>query len=308
MKTIDSVTYGSKAEVKDPSDTDATSKTEAPKIKAQEIEAPISSSPTADSKTVKPYGLFGLCVSLIVLLVFATAYALVTGLVVHGFVSGSTHIIELFGQLAADLKTGDFSGFLVLLVNASLMSLPFLTASLVVYFALSLAVLTAASFRGGNAWRSLIGWHSWAPWRAKRSYWIIAGSTLIYSFIANALIAAFYPASKDWFTVPHDNLVSAIELFVLAAVFAPIAEELLFRGWIYTSLRAQFGFWIALLISSAIFAGLHYEDTHIYALAVFPVGLALGAIRETSGSLKASISFHAFFNAVAFALAAFNLG
>jgi membrane protease YdiL (CAAX protease family) len=43
-------------------------------------------------------------------------------------------------------------------------------------------------------------------------------------------------------------------------------------------------------------------------LAVFPVGLALGAIRETSGSLKASISFHAFFNAVAFALAAFNLG
>jgi hypothetical protein len=36
--------------------------------------------------------------------------------------------------------------------------------------------------------------------------------------------------------------------------------------------------------------------------------MALGAIRETSGSLKASISFHAFFNAVAFTLAVFNIG
>jgi membrane protease YdiL (CAAX protease family) len=241
-------------------------------------------------------------------LLLATLYTAVAATLIYGCVFGWAHFTGLFKQAAASIAAGDISTCLGLFIAAALAALSRLAASLLIYFALSLAILTLARIRGGKAWRSLIAWKPWSIWRAKRSYWIIGGCALVYSLIANAAIAYLYPPSKDWFSVPHDNLSSALQLFVLAVIFAPIAEELMFRGWIYTALRARFGFWIALFVSSAIFAGLHYEDTHIYALAVFPVGLALGALRETSGSLKASISFHAFFNMVAFGLALLDLG
>ena len=88
----------------------------------------------------------------------------------------------------------------------------------------------------------------------------------------------------------------------LAVLIAPVTEELLFRGWIYTGLRFHWGLWPALLTTSALFACAHYENTHLYALAVFPIGLALGVIRERTGSVKASILFHALNNFVAFGL------
>jgi len=252
----------------------------------------------AGKSGAKPYRLLGLCLSLAAIAVLAIVYgAFAMGLIFMAYAAalGWTHTHNLLNDLlagridaGAHLELG-FAG------------------SILIYTAFGLAVLSLARFRGGRAWRMLIGWQAWAPWKAGRVYWFIAVATLIYSFISNALIATYYPPSKDWFSVPQDNRFSALLLFLAAAVFAPVAEEILFRGWIYTSLRAQFGFWISLVVSSAIFASLHYEETHIYALAVFPIGLALGAMRETTGSLKASISFHAFFNAVAFALAAFNL-
>ena len=92
---------------------------------------------------------------------------------------------------------------------------------------------------------------------------------------------------------------AALGLSVLAVVFAPGVEELVFRGWIFTHLRRDFSFATALLASSVVFAGLHYDSTHLYALAVFPVGLALGAMREITGSIKPTIAFHAFNNFLA---------
>jgi len=256
----------------------------------------------------KPYRILGLCLSILVLLILAVVYAALAVIAIYGAVFGWVRLISLFRQIADSLTAGDITTFFSLFIGAALASLSYLAMSILIYIAIALAILSLARFRGGCTWRALIAWQPWALLKAGRPFWFIAIGALIYSFISNALIAYYYPPSKEWFTVPHGNVWLAFQLFLVAAVFAPIAEELLFRGWIYTSLRAQYGLWVALVLSSAIFAGLHYEDSHIYALAVFPVGMALGAIRETSGSLKASICFHAFFNAAAFALAAFDLG
>ncbi len=269
------------------------------------LETPVQRDTGADSSTqrIKPYGLVGLLISLIAILLLTLVYGAIAGVFVYGCVFGWPHLTGLVSQLGAGDDT-----FLRRVMDDLGHSLAFpLTLSLIAYVAICLSVLTLARLRGGAQWRQLIGWLPWSPLKTRRATWVIAGVTLLYSFVANALVATFYPPSKDWFTVPKDSLLSAVLLFVLAAVMAPFAEELLFRGWIYTSLRSSFGMWVALLVSSAIFASLHYEDTHLYALVVFPIGLALGALRERTGSLKASISFHAFFNATAFVLAALDL-
>ena len=86
---------------------------------------------------------------------------------------------------------------------------------------------------------------------------------------------------------------------MLAVLLGPLAEEVLFRGWMYTSLRAGFGVPVAVLVTSVLFALAHWESTHLYALAVFPVGLALAFVRERTGGIAGSFVFHACYNGVA---------
>ena len=172
---------------------------------------------------------------------------------------------------------------------------------LVFHIAIAVAIVIAARWQGKSQWRDLIGWK---PFRlGDRLIWVIMLAALIYSVSADTLIGHFFPHPPAQLSVPSDQ-VSAIALFALAAIVAPITEELLFRGWIYTALRFRWGLWPALLTSSALFAFAHYEGTHLYALAVFPIGLALGVIRERTGSIKVSIGYHAFNNLAAFCLAA----
>jgi membrane protease YdiL (CAAX protease family) len=182
-----------------------------------------------------------------------------------------------------------------------------LAASFAIYFSVGLAVLIVARLRGGPNWRDLIAWRPWSLRGNGPRFWLIIGAALVYGFAADFALGYFYPQSEAWFTMPEDK-VAAVILVVLAVVVAPIVEELVFRGWIFTRLRQNFSFAAALLGSSIIFAALHYEATHLYAVAVFPVGLALGAIRELAGSVKPTIAFHAFNNLIACGLSLLDLG
>jgi len=255
----------------------------------------------------RPYRIFGLLVSLIVIGVLTVLYCIAATIAAYTVLVGPARIAAVWAQALADLNahTNTIPGMI-----ASDLSryngAPFVV-SILLYSAAVLAILTLARWKGGSLWRDLIGWHPWTLLKAGRTYWTIGAVTLIYSLIANGLLAHFYPASKQWFVVPKEDPFTAAMLFILAAVFAPIAEELLFRGWIYTSLRAQFGFLAALLVSALTFALAHNEQTHLYALAVFPIGIGLGLMREKSRSVKAGIAFHAIFNSIAFALAALEI-
>jgi uncharacterized protein len=247
----------------------------------------------------QPYGLLGLCVSLLAIVgialvltaLLAAAAALATDLIfgwpwLRGFLLDATTPQK--GEETGPLR-------LVLLI------------ALAAYFAVAVAILAVARWRGGTNWRQLVGYET-PLWRLNdKLLWAIALGALLYSFAATAVLGYLYPASQSWFTIPSDR-IDWLLLFVLAAGFAPITEELLFRGWIYTSLRFSFGVWPAILASAALFGAAHYEDTHLYALAVFPVGIALAAIRERTHSVKASMLFHALNNFIAFCAAALNIG
>lgn len=81
-------------------------------------------------------------------------------------------------------------------------------------------------------------------------------------------------------------------------LFAPISEELLLRGMIFGRLRRDFPAAAAIIVSSAIFAVLHGNPVWIcYALVL---GIILGIIRETTGSLICPIVFHIAFNAMGY--------
>jgi len=91
-------------------------------------------------------------------------------------------------------------------------------------------------------------------------------------------------------------------LFVLvaltAAVLAPIAEEIYFRGYVFRAYYEQKGPLQAYLFSAALFALVHLNLPAF--LPIFAVGLFLAYVYRRTGSVLPGMLAHAFNNAVAF--------
>jgi membrane protease YdiL (CAAX protease family) len=245
----------------------------------------------------KPYGWIGLPLSLIAILALGVApYVVVAGLgyglavVLLGKAAGTDRAVSLFQAMMGDPHVAEFIA---------------LCFSILLYLTVAAAVLAVARMRAGARWRDLVAWHAWSVRRNSRALWIIAAATLAYSLVANEALIYFYPAAQNWVVLPTGFWSIAI-FVILAVLFAPLTEELIFRGWIYTALRAKLALWPSLILSAGLFALAHWESTHLYALVVFPVGIALGLIRERTGSLKASMSFHAFYNGMACVMLVFG--
>lgn len=95
--------------------------------------------------------------------------------------------------------------------------------------------------------------------------------------------------------------------FVLATVVAPVVEETVFRGMLYTALRAQMKTWPAALLSGAIFAAVHPTLPGQF-LPIMALGVVLALLREKTGSLAPSMVCHAVNNAVMLTLVRVTYG
>ncbi|MBL7188523.1 MAG: CPBP family intramembrane metalloprotease [Phycisphaerae bacterium] len=97
----------------------------------------------------------------------------------------------------------------------------------------------------------------------------------------------------------HPQLALHVLIFVGAVVIGPVFEELFFRGIIQTMLLSYVPIkskaWIAIAITSVLFALMHEELSHRPAL--FVLGACMGYAYEKSGSLWRPIFIHAIFNA-----------
>jgi len=99
----------------------------------------------------------------------------------------------------------------------------------------------------------------------------------------------------------HSQWSLRVLIFVVAAVAAPVLEELLFRGLFQTVIRSfladlkypQPG-WLSIAASSALFAAAHANAGHWPAL--FVLSICMGYSYEKSGSLFRPIFIHALFN------------
>ena len=92
------------------------------------------------------------------------------------------------------------------------------------------------------------------------------------------------------------SIPGVLIMLVFGGVIVPIAEEILFRGLLYSWLRQNLRIWPAILISSALFGVLHGEIS--IAGATFLMGIILAWIYEKSTSLWPAISIHIINNSI----------
>ena len=88
-----------------------------------------------------------------------------------------------------------------------------------------------------------------------------------------------------------EGLVIAV---LMGSVLAPISEELYFRGFTYPLLKAHWGPWPAMLVTSLFFATLHFDWFRFIPLTLGAIGLNL--LYERTGSLFTSIVAHSVWN------------
>jgi membrane protease YdiL (CAAX protease family) len=93
----------------------------------------------------------------------------------------------------------------------------------------------------------------------------------------------------------HPDLKHRAAVILMAVVVAPVAEEVLFRGYFYGVIRRFGGRIPALLTSSLIFAAIHVHLPSMPGLLLLAISLCL--LYEHTGSLWGPITMHAAFNA-----------
>jgi CAAX protease family protein len=132
--------------------------------------------------------------------------------------------------------------------------------------------------------------------------------------LACATLAGFLLFSLVWTSIFHTKEEKLLEqlgtnqsalLLVLSAaltcVVAPIGEEFLFRGFIFTALRNWRGLWPAALITGVLFGAVHAGSApalDLVPLAVLGTGLCL--LYRATGSLYPCIAAHCANNSLAF--------
>ena len=92
--------------------------------------------------------------------------------------------------------------------------------------------------------------------------------------------------------------------FLSLVVIAPIAEEIIFRGYLLGKLRKYTPLWVSILITSLLFALVHFAWN--VGIDVFALSIVLCLLRVWSKSLWPSILLHMLKNFVAFYLLFIN--
>jgi membrane protease YdiL (CAAX protease family) len=95
----------------------------------------------------------------------------------------------------------------------------------------------------------------------------------------------------------YQQLPVRVIIVIAAILIAPVFEEMLFRGLFQSMLRSHLQRpWLAIVVSSALFATIHEYPAHWPAL--FALSLCMGYSYEKSGSLIRPILIHSLFNGI----------
>jgi uncharacterized protein len=92
------------------------------------------------------------------------------------------------------------------------------------------------------------------------------------------------------------NLDSPVWFIIVGVIFAPIVEELFFRGFLFQGFRQKYGWVGGMLLSSAIFAMAHLDLVAL--IPTFILGSLLAYMYHRSNSVWPGITLHILVNAM----------
>lgn len=138
---------------------------------------------------------------------------------------------------------------------------------------------------------------TWPWWTTVAAVLAAPFCSFLWSIVVSGLFdsSAYLEKMAMMFRTTADGFGIIPTLLCIAALPA-FSEEWLFRGYVQTRLTQRWRPWLAILVSSFLFAAFHMEPIHV--IAVFPIGLWFGYISWRCASIIPAMLAHAYNNAL----------
>ena len=128
---------------------------------------------------------------------------------------------------------------------------------------------------------------------------LLLGLFLLLEEIYMRVLVIDVPVSFLKFVLSEPLILGIITTILIA----PILEEFIFRGFLFSQLRITLGNWGAISLSSLAWTSLHFQYELKILFILFVLGLFLGFLRWKSNSLFLVMALHAVNNLVALIMA-----
>ena len=130
---------------------------------------------------------------------------------------------------------------------------------------------------------------------------------LVVYFVLSTILISLATAFLPWFdsSQAQDTGFSGLTYnyeyvlaFLTLVVVAPVAEEIIFRGYLFGKLKKFLPIWVAVVATSLLFGLVH--GAWNLAIDTFALSIVLCLLRQSTGSLWAPILLHMSKNGIAF--------
>ncbi len=180
-----------------------------------------------------------------------------------------------------------------------------LTAGLLVLAMALYGALPVIIFSLGSNWKRIWKASSWS-WSSLVLCGLGCGAAFFIMDLAYDRIYTLTTGSRLAAQSTHALLIKAkdsspwIALTTLALVL-PVAEEILFRGYLFEALKKRFSGITVVIVTALAFALVHLQWSHFALL--FGMGLVLGWAKLKTGSLRLPVLLHAINNGLVLVVA-----
>ena len=146
------------------------------------------------------------------------------------------------------------------------------------------------------SFREVLGWHS-----GGMRWWHYAIILTVF-FIIAGVVGNYFPEQENELLRILKSSRSAVFLVAFMATFtAPLVEEVVYRGVLYSALQRSLGVWPAVAMVTVLFALVHlpqYYPSHSTMFLLLLLSLILTLVRVKTGSLLPCIVLHTIFNGI----------
>lgn len=148
-------------------------------------------------------------------------------------------------------------------------------------------------------WRSL-GW-GWSPrlGPAELGVWLVSALALLgVSFVS---VKIFGERETELERLLTSSRAARYAIAALATFTAPIVEEVVYRGVLYSALRRRLGEVASVVFVLALFAAIHvpqYKESVAAITTIVILSLVLTVVRARTGRLLPCVAIHLFFNGI----------
>jgi len=205
-------------------------------------------------------------------------------------------ILVVFYAIAKNVDIGNTENLREFLLNdptAILIQIILVIPAHALTLALAWVVITKIN---KFSFREALGW-KWGGFR----FWHIAVILVVFFLLAAALTALIGEQDNELMRILRSSRSAVYIVAFLATFSAPIVEEVIYRGIIYSAFYKAFGVVTAVIVATTLFAGVHflqYNGDITALIMICLLSLVLTLIRARTGNLLPCIVLHTVFNGI----------